>query len=159
MVSFSVVEQSNADFKANVPSQVAFFVGATSGIGMNTLLRYAQYANAPTVYLVGRSDAKLSPVIKNLENINPLGSYKGIKSEISLLKSVDSACDEFKKHEKKLDLLFIGGGYLKVTRVGTSMSPYLSPFVPLTHIHPHRQPRRPRRHHVAPILRPSPLHA
>ena len=122
MVSLKAVEQSNADFKANASGQVTFFVGATSGIAMNTLLQYARCANAPKVYLVGRSDAQLSPVVKELEKINPQGSYKAIKAEISLLRNVDAACDEFKKHEKKLDLLFICLGYLKVTRVGASTS-------------------------------------
>lgn len=39
--------------------------------------------------------------------------------EISLLKNVDEACEEFGKEEEYLDLLLMCPGYLKLTRGGT----------------------------------------
>jgi len=56
---------------------------------------------------VGRSEAKLLKIIGDLERINPQGSYVPIRAEISLLKNVDAACEEYKRKEKRLDLLFL----------------------------------------------------
>ena len=118
MVSLKAVQQSNGSLKSTAPGQVAVFIGATSGIAMHTLFEYARYTNAPKVYIVGRGDAKLSPVIQQLEKINGQGSYIPISAEISLLKNVDSACEEIKSKETKLDLLVMCPGYLRLSRIG-----------------------------------------
>ena len=118
MVSLKAVQQSNAELKSAAPGQVALFVGATSGIAMHTLLEYARYSNTPRVYIVGRGDAKLSPVIEECKKINAQGSFIPIKAEISLLKNVDSVCEELKSKEKKLDLLVMCPGYLRLVRIG-----------------------------------------
>ncbi|KAI4118758.1 MAG: hypothetical protein LQ338_007354 [Usnochroma carphineum] len=117
MVSLKAVQASNACLGSTSPGQTALFVGATSGIAMHTLLEYARHCNKPKVYIVGRSDAKLSPLIKDLEKINPEGSYTPLTYSISLLKNVDAACEEFKTREDRLDLLLMCPGYLKTSRV------------------------------------------
>lgn len=122
MVSLKVVRQSNAALRSTVSGQVALFVGATSGIAFHTLMEYTRQSNQPKVYIVGRSDAKLSTIIADLKKINPQGSYLPIRSEVSLLKNVDTACAEYKKKEQKLDLLVMAPGYLKVSRQGTCFS-------------------------------------
>lgn len=118
MVSLKSVQESNAGIKSIGSGKIALFIGATSGIAYHTLKEFAQHSDRPKVYIVGRSDAKLSPVTEELENINPQGTYVPIKSEISLLKNVDAACEEFKGKEKTLDLLLMCPGYLKILRVG-----------------------------------------
>lgn len=117
MVSLKTVKESNTSLRSATPGQVALFVGATAGIGLHTLKEHARQSNQPKIYIVGRSDAKLTIIISDLEKINPQGTYIPIKSEFSLLKNVDAACDEFKSKEKSLHLLFMSPGYLKVTRV------------------------------------------
>lgn len=117
MVKLKSVKESNAALKATVSGQVALFVGATSGIAGHTLTEYARYSDRPKVYIVGRNDAKLSTIIRDLEGINPGGSYIPIKSEISLLKNIDAACEELKRNEERLDLLVMCPGYVKLSKV------------------------------------------
>lgn len=122
MVNLKLVRESNAALRSTVSGQVALFVGATSGIALATLTEYTRRSNRPKVYIVGRSDAKLSNIIGDLKQINPQGSYVPIKSEISLLKNVDTACEEYKRKEKSLDLLLMAPGYIKLSRQGTHVS-------------------------------------
>ena len=119
MVTLKAVQESNAALRSTVTGQVALFVGATSGIALSTLTEYTRHSNRPKIYIVGRSDTKLSNLIRELERINPQGSYVPIKAEVSLLKNVDAACEEYKRMEKGLDLLVMAPGYLKVLRIGT----------------------------------------
>lgn len=115
MVSLKAVQESNASLRSKASGQVALFVGATSGIAMHTLLEYARYSEKPRVYIVGRGEAKLSPLIRELEKINPQGTFIPLQYSISLLKNVDAACEEFKSKEKHLDLLVMCPGYLKLS--------------------------------------------
>lgn len=117
MVKLKSIKESNAALKSTVSGQVALFVGATSGIAGHTLTEYARYSERPKIYIVGRNDARLSTIISDLEGINPGGSYVPIKSEISLLKNIDAACEELERKEKSLDLLVMCPGYLKLSRV------------------------------------------
>lgn len=118
MVSLKAVRESNSTLKTTAPGRIALFVGATSGIAMHTLLSYAHHANQPKIYIVGRSTAKLSPVIAELQKINPEGSYIPIISEISLLKNVDAACDEIKRQVQTMDLLVMCPGYVSLSKIG-----------------------------------------
>ena len=137
MVSLKVVQESNATIRTTIgPGQVSLFVGATSGIALTTMLEYAKKSASPRIYIVGRGEAKLSGVVQDLEDLNPQGTYIPIRSEISLLKNVDAACNEFQKKEKSLDLLVMCPGYLKLTRRGRSVykismprTSYLKPFL------------------------------
>lgn len=122
MVSLKTVRASNASLRSGEPGQVSLFVGATAGIGLYSLYEYARCSNRPRIYIVGRSEAKLSKIVGDLKSINPEGAYGPIRSDIGLLKNVDAACEEFKSKEGKLDLLFMSPGYIKVSRVGTCSS-------------------------------------
>ncbi len=91
---------------------VAVFVGATSGIGLGTLKQFSRYAQAPKVYVLGRSKKAATPLLEEIKKINPEGTFEFIETEISLIKNVDLACDEIKAKEKKVDILFTSPGYL-----------------------------------------------
>ena len=107
MVSLKVVKESNAALRSQGSGQISLFVGGTSGLGLATLKEYARHADKPKVYIVGRSQSKLSGIIAELQKLNPDGHFLPIVSEISLFKNVDAACKEFKTKEKTLDLLSI----------------------------------------------------
>lgn len=127
MVNLKLVAQSNEALRSTCSHQVALFVGATWGFAGHTLTEYARNSDKPKIYIVGRSDGRLSEIIKALKEINPEGTYVPINTEISLLKNVDVACEGLKKNEERLDLLVMCPGYLKLSRVGACALSLRSP--------------------------------
>lgn len=120
MVSIKDVRSSNSILKSQAP-RVAFFVGATSGIGLGTLKQFAKSTNNPKAYIVGRSKKAATPLLDELQKLSPEGTFIFIESEISLIKNVDAVSEEIKSKEKKLDLLFLSPGYLSFDgRMGKS---------------------------------------
>lgn len=112
MVNIANVRISNTSFMAKPPGMVALFVGGTSGIGKGTLKQFSKHANAPKVYIVGRSKSLAASLLEELQNLNPQGTFIFIESQISLIKNVDKVCEEIKEKERKLDLIFLSPGYL-----------------------------------------------
>lgn len=121
MVSLDIVRKANSSLRSRLPKPVALFVGGTSGIGRSTLRQLALNTEAPTAYVVGRSENDAKPLLKELHQLNPLGSYNFIEADVSLISNVDEACERIKQHEKALDLLFMTpGGISLVGRRETS---------------------------------------
>lgn len=89
-------------------------VGGTSGIGETTAKEFARHTVEPRVYLVGRNEVQASRILEELQKINPKGTNTFIKSDVSLLKNVDSACEEIKAKEEKVNLLCLTTGYLSL---------------------------------------------
>ena len=112
MVNIADVRNSNSSLTEKPPGMVALFVGGTSGIGKGTLKQFSKYANAPRVYIVGRSESSATPLLKELQSLNPQGTFNFIESQISLIGNVDKVCEEIKKKERKMDLIFLSPGYL-----------------------------------------------
>src|ERR1700734_3245649 len=104
MVSMKEVRLSNDGVKNGPAGLKVLFVGATAGIGASAVKQFALHAETPTVYLVGRSQAKASPLLNELKSINPQAIFIFIEAEVSLLKGVDKVCDEILAKEQKLDL-------------------------------------------------------
>jgi hypothetical protein len=127
MVNIEDIRASNLAFKESRENYglVAVFVGATSGIGMGTLKQFAQNANAPRVYILGRSKSAASGLLEEVKASNPKGTFEFIETEVSLIKNVDLACEEIKSKEKKVDILFMSVGFL--TLDGRNGAPLLSP--------------------------------
>ncbi|KAI4730320.1 NAD(P)-binding protein [Aureobasidium sp. EXF-10728] len=114
MVGLDLVRKANVSLGSRLSNPVALFVGGTSGIGRSTLRHLALNTNAPTAYIVGRSADSAKPVLKELRQINPLGSFNFIEADISLISNVDKACESIKQHEKTLDMLFMTPGGLSL---------------------------------------------
>ncbi|KAF1348457.1 putative short-chain dehydrogenases/reductase [Delphinella strobiligena] len=114
MVSLDLVRKSNSSLRSTVPRLVALFVGGTSGIGRSTLRQLALNADAPTAYIVGRSETKAKPLLTELGQINPRGSFNFIEADVSLMSNVDKACESIKKRETALNLLFMTPGGLSL---------------------------------------------
>ncbi|RDL35144.1 Uncharacterized protein BP5553_07075 [Venustampulla echinocandica] len=114
MVNIKDVRISNSELKQSQSASglVAVFVGATNGIGMGTLKQFTKLANAPKVYVVGRSRKASTLLLNELEASNPQATVVFFETEVSLMKNVDQICDEIKVKEKKLDILFLSCGYL-----------------------------------------------
>ncbi|KAI5247037.1 NAD(P)-binding protein [Aureobasidium subglaciale] len=114
MVGLDLVRRANSNLRSKLPRPVALFVGGTSGIGRSTLRQLALNTNAPTAYIVGRSEANAKPLLKELHQTNPLGSFNFIEADVSLISNVDKACESIKQREKALDLLFMTPGGLSL---------------------------------------------
>ncbi|MCJ1380417.1 hypothetical protein MMC17_003520 [Xylographa soralifera] len=150
MVNIKYVRSSNASLAAKAPGMVALFLGATSGTGMGTLKQLARYANAPKVYIVGRSQRSATPLLDELKSLNPKGTFIFLETEISLIRNVDKICSEISSKEKKLDLLVVSTGYLTFagrqdTDEGIDTLAALSYYIRLRAVH-----------NVLPLLHASP---
>ncbi|KAF2110204.1 hypothetical protein BDV96DRAFT_651350 [Lophiotrema nucula] len=112
MVGLPAIRTHNASLKTLSPGLVGVFVGGTSGIGFSTAREFVRNVEAPHVYLVGRNQAEATRIIDELQKLNPSSQLNFIKSDVSLLRSVDEVCKEIKQKESKVNLLFMTAGYL-----------------------------------------------
>ncbi|MCJ1398713.1 hypothetical protein MMC11_001914 [Xylographa trunciseda] len=112
MVALQVVRASNSKLKELGPGLVAVFVGGTSGIGETTAREFVRNTIQPTVYLVGRNESQASKIIEELQGINPEGKISFVRSDVSLLRNVDKACQEIQIKEERINLLFLSAGFL-----------------------------------------------
>ena len=119
MVSLSKIHASNSLISTTFPTRlVALFVGATSGIGESTLKRFAQYANSPRAYFIGRSQDAANRIIAECKALNPGGEYIFMKADVSLIRVVDKVCKEIKAKENVLNFLFLSAGVMSMDRSG-----------------------------------------
>ena len=87
-------------------------VGGTSGIGLSTAREFARNTAAPHIYLIGRNESQSLQIISELRSINDSATVDFIKSDVSLLRSVDAVCREIGQKEEKVNLLFMTPGVL-----------------------------------------------
>jgi NADP-dependent 3-hydroxy acid dehydrogenase YdfG len=119
MVSLSKIRASNSLISTTFPARlVALFVGATSGIGESTLKNFAQYANSPRAYFIGRSQDAADRIMAECKALNPGGEYIFVKADVSLIRVVDKVCKEIKAKEKVLNFLFLSAGVMSMDRSG-----------------------------------------
>lgn len=114
MVSLKLVEQSNARVASLPQGLVAFFIGATSGIGESTLRHLAQHAPSPRIYTVARPAAATSheKFLASLRQSHPAGTYKLIVADTSLVSEVERVVEAVRRDETKLDILFLSAGFM-----------------------------------------------
>ncbi|KPM44133.1 hypothetical protein AK830_g2418 [Neonectria ditissima] len=116
MVAISIIKESNAKALPSVlPSGlVAVFLGGTSGIGQATLKQFVAVTKdkSPRVYIVGRSTEAALPLLAELRRSNPSASVEFIEQDVSLVRNVDAAVSQIKKHESKADLLYLSVGFV-----------------------------------------------
>ncbi|KAE8349838.1 hypothetical protein BDV28DRAFT_52779 [Aspergillus coremiiformis] len=101
------------------PKLVAVFVGGTSGIGEATAKALAKTIESPRIYIVGRNECAGSRILQDLDRLNPSGTSEFIQCDVSLLREVDAACQEIRKKERTLDLLFMTPGHLATRKNDT----------------------------------------
>ena len=113
MVSLKAVKASNARLSATQSTFVAIFVGGTSGIGKSTIEALVSTGADTRIYLVGRKSSKdrMNTFIKDMNNISPRAEVIWTEAEVSLLAETSRVCEDIKKKEKYVDLLFMSAGY------------------------------------------------
>lgn len=112
MVAIHAIRQSNARISDLPAGLVALFLGATSGIGQSALLRLAQHAVEPRIYIVARRASATTTLLDDLRTRNPAGTYTIIEKDVSLIRDTDHVVDFVKARETKLDLLFESVGFI-----------------------------------------------
>ncbi|KAI1748264.1 NAD(P)-binding protein [Xylaria castorea] len=121
MVSLSSIHSSNSLISSTLPpGLVAVFVGGTSGIGEETLKKFAQYTTRPRAYIIGRSQKAADHIVTECQAINPEGQYFFRKADVSLIRGVDEVCEEIKAKEQAINILFLTCGVLDLDRSKTA---------------------------------------
>ena len=114
MVALDQILASNARISTTLPSGlVGVFVGATKGIGLSTVLAFTKNVTKPRVYIVGRSVSAGEALVRQCKEINAEGEYVFISKDVSLMKNVDEVCEEIKRRERVVNLLFCSQGTVK----------------------------------------------
>lgn len=120
MVSLPTIQSSNSFITSSLPPKlVAFFVGATNGIGETTLKQFAKHARQPHVCFVGRSQEAEDRIVGECTALNAEGEYVFVKADVSLISVVDDVCRGIKRKERVVNLLFLSQGTMIF---GTGMS-------------------------------------
>ena len=121
MVSLSTVQASNALINSTLPAGlVAVFCGGTSGIGEATLFEFTKNAIRPKVYIVGRSQDAANRNIAKCRMINKNGDYRFVKADLTLMNEVDAVCEQIKRQEKAVNILFLSQGQSPAARTRKS---------------------------------------
>ncbi len=91
-------------------NRVIFFTGATSGFGLIAALDFVQLG--ANVVITARSKEKFEVVRNELQGKfpNAKGKLDFVICDLSSMKSVARACDEFKKRYSRLDVLINNAG-------------------------------------------------
>ncbi|PMD32008.1 hypothetical protein L207DRAFT_640332 [Hyaloscypha variabilis F] len=111
MVKIEAIREANLQFASQDESGlICVFAGATSGIGLSTLLRLSTMLHSPTFYIIGRSASAFSPHHSKILSLNPTCKVAFLETEISLLSEVSNVCKTILSKEKKLDILYMSPG-------------------------------------------------
>ncbi|KAH6842326.1 hypothetical protein B0I37DRAFT_381682 [Chaetomium sp. MPI-CAGE-AT-0009] len=113
MVAYTEILAANALINDATAPRVSVFVGGTSGIGKLTINALVATGAAVKIYLVGRksSEQRTFAFIGEMRSLNPKAEIIWTEAEISLLAETKRVCDEIKRKERHVDLLFLTAGY------------------------------------------------
>lgn len=96
-----------------IDNPVGVFVGATSGIGLNTALQFAKATtkcSSSTIYIVGRNQARGEEAGAAIKKINPKAEYHFLKNNLVYLSEAKKATDTIKAKESKINILTLSQG-------------------------------------------------
>ncbi|KAF4953940.1 hypothetical protein FSARC_12296 [Fusarium sarcochroum] len=113
MPSYKSIQASNALLSGIKSRIVAVFVGGTSGIGKATIKALAATGAEARIHVIGRKASKdaMSAFIQDLQSINSKAEIIWTAAEVSLLSEVKRVCEDIKRQESRVDLLFMSAGY------------------------------------------------
>jgi NAD(P)-dependent dehydrogenase (short-subunit alcohol dehydrogenase family) len=114
MVPYTDILNSNTSLKSTGASPTAIFIGATAGIGRAAVCALAKHTTNPRIYIVGRTQASVGPLIEQLQGINQAGMYIPIEGgDLTLLSNVDRASERIRSHgDGHMDLLVMTAGFV-----------------------------------------------
>ncbi|ULC58203.1 SDR family NAD(P)-dependent oxidoreductase [Flaviramulus sp. BrNp1-15] len=92
-------------------NKTVIITGSTDGIGKLTALKLAKEGH--TVYVHGRSEAKVNSVIKDIKEASNNQNIKGLVADFSDLKAVSKLAEQIKNEIPKIDVLINNAGILK----------------------------------------------
>jgi len=128
MVQLTTVRNTNISFIQQ--PLVAVFTGGASGIGDYVVRALAKIhgksGKGLRVYIVGRNQQKAEKSIADCRRIYPVGDFRFVKADLSLLREVDDACasiaaQEVKEKDGRVDLLYMTQGEVRLgPRFGVS---------------------------------------
>ena len=126
MVEASSIIQANAQFaREQHAGVVCVFVGATSGIGAGTLEKMISMFQAPTFYVLGRSEKRFSTQLSKLQTSNPSAKVIFLECEFALLSDVDAVSKRITDSETKVDYLYMSPGLIPLN--GAQCTPQPTP--------------------------------
>ena len=118
-------------------NKTILITGSTDGIGKLTALALAKAGH--TIYVHGRSEAKVTAVVSELKEASNNQNINGLVADFSDLEAVVKLAEQLKKELPKLDVLINNAGIFKTKEVQNKngldirmVVNYLAPFV-LTH--------------------------
>lgn len=112
MVAIQAIRKSNARISELPEGLIALFIGATSGIGQQAMIQFAEHARKPRIYFAARKASAQADLLKELKEKNSEGSYTIIEKDVSLIRETNDVIDFVKSRESKLDLLFLSAGFI-----------------------------------------------
>jgi NAD(P)-dependent dehydrogenase (short-subunit alcohol dehydrogenase family) len=161
MVSLPEIRASNEQITESTTPRIAVFVGGTAGIGKATLTALVSKKTPIKVYIIGRDKASRKSWLESLQGSNHQAEIIWLDGQVTLLAEVKRLCNEIKRREDSIDLLFLSAGFLPFD----SRKGMFSPFAKLNTSHKleanwlgYRNFRRIRNVFGPPLLGPHPFH-
>ena len=115
-------------------SKTIIITGSTDGIGKLTALSLAKQGH--TIYVHGRSEAKVSTVVSELKEASNNQNIKGLVADFSDLEAVSKLAEQIKTDIPKIDILINNAGIFKTKDVQNKngldirmVVNYLAPYV------------------------------
>lgn len=115
-------------------TKTIIITGSTDGIGKLTALKLAKVGH--TIYVHGRSEAKVNTVVSEIKEASGNQNIKGLVADFSDLEAVSKLAEQIKKEIPKIDILINNAGIFKTkdTFTGKGLDyrmvvNYLAPYV------------------------------
>lgn len=99
-------------------TKTILITGSTDGIGKLTALKLAKEGH--TIYIHGRSEAKVNAVVSELKKTSSNQNIKGLVADFSDLNAVKQLAEQIKNELPKLDILINNAGIYKTATDKTS---------------------------------------
>lgn len=119
MVRLATIVESNRLFaKENAEHGerlVCVFAGATSNTGAATVEQLAPLLPASIFYILGRSASRFQIQRAKLESLNRRLKIVFLETDVSLISSIDAACERIAAAESKVDYLYMSQGCIPLT--------------------------------------------